>query len=77
MNFSDALRTRIWELVKDEKSLTSLCLNSNITPSTVFDFINGKSNYPNMLTIKRLCLGAGITLKDFFDRDYFEQDDLI
>ena len=77
MNFSDALRTRIWEFVKDEKSLTSLCLNSNITPSTVFDFINGKSKYPNILTIKRLCLGAGITLKDFFDRDYFEQDDLI
>ena len=77
MKFSDAVRKRIMELVDDEKSLTSLCLNSNITPSTIFDFMYGKSNYPNLLTIKRLCLGAKITLKEFFDRDYFNDDESI
>lgn len=49
---------------------------TNITPSTVFDFIYGKSKYPNLLTIKRLCIGAKIKIKDFFDRDYFDDDEI-
>lgn len=76
MKFDDAVRKRIMELAKDEKSLTALCLNSNITPSTIFDFIYGKSKYPNLLTIKRLCVGAKIKLKDFFDREYFDDDEI-
>ena len=76
MKFNDAVRKRIMELAKDEKSLTALCLNSNITPSTIFDFIYGKSKYPNLLTIKRLCVGAKIKLKDFFDREYFDDDEI-
>ena len=77
MKFDDAIRRRILELVEDEKSLTSFCLNSNITPSTVFDFIYGKSKYPNLITIRRLCYGAKITLKEFFDRDYFNTDEIL
>jgi transcriptional regulator with XRE-family HTH domain len=75
MKLDEALRTRILELVKENKiSLTALCLNSNLTPSTVFDFINGKSVSPKMITIKKLCYGAGITLEEFFARDYFNDD---
>lgn len=76
MKFDEAVRKRILELAEDEKSLTALCLNSNITPSTIFDFIYGKSKYPNLLTIRRLCSGAKIKIKDFFDRDYFEDDEI-
>ena len=77
MDLGESIKKRINEFVKDKNSLTAICLNSNITPSTIFDFMNGKSKYPNILTIKRLCVGLGITLKEFFNRDYFDEDDNI
>ena len=75
MNLEDAIRKRIKELCDENKTnLTTLCLNSNLTPSTVFDFMYGKSKSPKIITIKKLCLGANITLEQFFARDYFNDD---
>jgi len=72
MDLDKATRKRILELVEENNiSLTNLCLNSNLTPSKVFDFMNGKSKSPTSKTIKKLCMGANITLKDFYDREYF------
>ncbi len=72
MNLNDAIKKRINELVIEKNTtLTALCLNSNLTPSTVFDFMSGKSQCPKVITIKKLCLGANITLEEFFARDYF------
>lgn len=72
MNLDEALRKRINELVADLNiSLTELCLKSNLTPSTIFDFMYGRSKCPKVITIKKLCIGAGITLEEFFARDYF------
>ena len=72
MKLDEAIRTRIKEILEEKNiSLTALCLNSNLTPSTIFDFMYGKSKHPSILTIKKLCAGADITLKEFFNRDYF------
>lgn len=72
MNLNEAIKKRIAELVEEKHTtLTALCLNSNLTPSTVFDFMAGKSQYPKAITIKKLCMGANITLQEFFNRDYF------
>lgn len=76
MNLDDAIRKRITELLNDTNlTLTALCLNSNITPSTVFDFMYGKTKSPKIITIKKLCFGANITLTEFFDREYFNNND--
>ena len=76
MSLEEAIKTRITEIVEDKNiSLTSLCLDSNITPSTIFDFMVGKSKCPKVITIKKLCIGAGITLEQFFARDYFNDDE--
>lgn len=76
MRIEEAVKKRINELVEERQiSLTSLCLDSDITPSTVFDFMSGKSKCPKISTIKKLCLGANITLKEFFDRSYFDDND--
>ena len=76
MNLDEAIRTRINELVKQNKTtLTALCLNSNLTPSTIFDFMSGKSKCPKVITIKKLCSCIGITLQEFFDKDYFNDSD--
>ena len=79
MNLDEAIKTRITEILNEKGiSLTALCLNSNLTPSTVFDFFAGKSKSPKIITIKKLCLGAEITLEEFFARDYFnDTEDLI
>ena len=72
MNIDEAIRMRIYELVNDNNTtLTALCLNSNLTPSTIFDFMSGKSKCPKVITIKKICSGANITLEQFFAREYF------
>lgn len=76
MNIEEAIKKRINELVDSNKTtLTSLCLNSNLTPSTIFDFMYGKSKCPKVITIKKICVGANITLEEFFARDYFNETD--
>lgn len=76
MNLDKAIRKRILELVEENKTtLTALCLNSNLTPSTIFDFMSSKSKYPKVITIKKICSGANITLEEFFARDYFNGTD--
>ena len=76
MNLDEAVRKRIFEIAEENKcSITSLCLNSNLTPSTIFDFLNGKSKYPSIFTIKKLCIGAGITLEQFFKKEYFNSEE--
>ena len=72
MELNAAIKMRINEILKEKNiTLTTLCLNSNLTPSTIFDFINGKSKCPKVVTIKKLCMGADITLQEFFNREYF------
>ncbi len=75
MNLDEAIRKRIKELIVENKTtLTALCLNSNLTPSTIFDFMSKKSKCPKVITIKKLCVGANITLQQFFARDYFNDN---
>ena len=68
------IRQRIMELVQmRHTTLTALCLESNLTPSTIFDFMAGKSKCPKVITIKKICAGAGITLQEFFAPEYFNE----
>ena len=40
MNTEDAIGKRINEIIENKKTtLTALCLNSNLTPSTIFDYV--------------------------------------
>ena len=76
MDLREATKHRILELVEElNTTVTALSLQSNLTPSTVFEFLSGKSKYPTIITIKKLCAGAGITLEEFFARDYFNDFD--
>ncbi len=75
MNLREALKTRINEISDNNPdSLTKICLNGNLTPSTMFDFMNDKTKSPTVFTIKKFCAGAGITLSEFYDRIYFNDN---
>ncbi|MBQ8444453.1 MAG: helix-turn-helix transcriptional regulator [Clostridia bacterium] len=79
MTLNEAIKKRILELVEERNiSLTSLCLNSNLTPSTLFEFMYKKTKFPTIITIKKICYGAGITLEEFFSPSYFNDfDDVV
>lgn len=76
MKLEDAIRKRINEIIVDKKTnITALSLNSNLTPSTVYDIMYGKIKHPQIITIKKICSGANITLEEFFARDYFNSNE--
>ena len=53
-------------------------LNGGKSPSAIYDLIKGRTKCPKVTTVNSFCEGAGITLSNFFNRDYFndlEDDD--
>lgn len=72
MNISQAVTKRIKGLCK-ERNLTINALSnvSGVTQSTVNDIVNGKTYNAGIVTIKKLCDGLGISVRDFFDCDLF------
>lgn len=72
MKLNDAIVKRIQEIC-DEKSI-NVCdasLKGGMSPSAIYDLFKGRTKCSTVITIKRFCEGAGITLKEFFDREYF------
>lgn len=72
MNINDAIIKRINEIC-EEKSLNvcKTALGGGKSPSAIYDLIKGRTKCSKVSTIKAFCEGAGITLSEFFDRDYF------
>jgi len=72
MNISQAVIKRIEELCM-ERNLTINALSniSGVTQSTVNDIIKGTTYNAGIATIKKLCDGLGISIRDFFDSDLF------
>lgn len=73
MNISQAVRQRLAEL-RQQRGLTINRLSdiSGVTQSTVNDIVKGKSYSTGIATIKKLCDGLGISIRDFFDSDIFD-----
>ena len=70
------LKKRIYEIANEKNlSINSLCINGNLTSATIFDFLNGRTKYPSVFIIKKICAGAGITLAEFYAPDYFNDFD--
>ena len=45
---------------------------AGISPSTLYSVLNEKSQNPGIVTIKKLCDGLEISLREFFDADIFD-----
>ena len=73
MRITDAIIKRIEELC-EEKDITinGLAYESGVSPSTLKNIMYGYSNNPGIITIKILCDGLDITIRDFFDSIIFE-----
>lgn len=72
MKTNEAILKRIEEICAEKgKNVCQACLNGGKSPSALYDLIKGRTKCPKVTTIRSFCEGAGITLSEFFDREYF------
>ena len=68
MNTKEAIAKRIIELCEQRNmAINALANISGVSPSTVYSMLNEKSQNPGAVSIKKLCDGLDITLREFFD----------
>ena len=73
MNTKEAIAKRIIELCEErDMAINALANISGISPSTVYSMLNHKSKNPGAVSIKKLCDGLDITLREFFDSPIFD-----
>ena len=52
-------------------NICDVSLSGGLTPSTLYDFMRGKTSHIQIKTIKQICMGFQITLTEFFSKEYF------
>ena len=73
MNTKQAVAARIIELCDKMAIATNALANiAGVPPSTVYSMLNEKSQNPGIVTLKKLCDGFGISLREFFDSPLFD-----
>lgn len=73
MNTKNAVANRIIELCNQKNiAINALANMAGISPSTLYSVLNEKSQNPGIVTIKKLCDGLEISLREFFNADIFE-----
>ena len=73
MNTKEAVAMRILELCQErEIAVNALATISGVSPSTVYSMLNEKSQNPGVVSIKKICDGLEISLREFFDCELFD-----
>ena len=73
MNTKEAVAKRIIDLCNEKNiAINALANSSGVSPSTVYSMLNEKSQNPGVVSIKKLCDGMNITLREFFDSKLFD-----
>lgn len=74
MNTREAIANRILELCKEQKiTPNKLSTISAVPQGTIKSILNGESQNPGSVTIKKLCDGFEITLGEFFSTPEFDE----
>ncbi len=73
MNIKDAVAKRIEKLCKTRiMTYNELANLSGLTPSTVYSIFDKNRRHISLNTVKIICDGFNITLRDFFDDQVFD-----
>lgn len=68
-----AVRERILELCAERQiTINRLATISGVTQSTLNNVISGRNNSVTVSTVKKLCDGLEISLREFFDTPTFD-----
>ena len=74
MKLNDAIIKRIEEICKERNSnICDISLSGGMSPSAIYDLTKGRTKCSKVITVKRFCEGAGMTLSEFFNKDYFNE----
>lgn len=67
------MRSRILELCTQRKiTINRLATLSGVTQSTLNNIVSGRNHSATVSTIKKLCDGLDISLREFFDAPIFD-----
>lgn len=73
MSAKEAVAKRILELCEERDiAVNALASSAGVSPSTVYSMLNNKSKNPGIVSIKKLCDGLDISIRQFFDSDIFD-----
>ena len=74
MNAKQAVAQRILELCKNRSiTVNTLANDAGIPPTTIYSILNTKSKNPGIVTIKQVCDGMDISLREVFDSPIFDE----
>ncbi len=73
MRIGEAVKKRIVQLCVERKiTLNKLATISGITQSTINNITGGRNKSATVSTIKKICDGLEMSIKDFFDSELFD-----
>lgn len=74
MRTKEAVAQRILELCRERNIAVNALANiSGVSPSTIYSMLNQKSKNPGVVSIKKICDGLEITVRQFFDSPLFDE----
>ena len=74
MRTKEAVAQRIIELCNERNIAVNALANiSGVSPSTIYSMLNKKSQNPGVVSIKKICDGLEITVRQFFDSPLFDE----
>lgn len=76
MKLNDAIVKRINEICKEKNiNICDASLKGGMSPSAIYDLVKGRTKCSKVITVKRFCEGADVTLAEFFSPEYFNDTD--
>ncbi len=76
MKVCEATNMRIQQLRKERRmTVYALIYRSGMPSSTVKSILHGKSQNPGIVNIKKIAEGLGVTIREFYNSDIFDDLD--
>ena len=74
MTTKEAVAQRIIDLCAERNIAVNALANiSGVAPSTIYSMLNTKSQNPGVVSIKKICDGLEISVREFFDCPLFDE----
>ncbi len=73
MTTKEAVAKRILDLCDERNMAVNALANlSGVSPSTIYSMLNEKSKNPGVVSLKKICDGLEITIREFFNCELFD-----
>lgn len=77
MTIAEAIKKRIENLCNEKNiNINQLAIASGINPATIRSTLKKKYSNPNTSTLYYICIGFNISIKDFFDDQLFDIENI-